>query len=69
MKADKQTTQTVDCEHGFHAALVPAPPVESDSSVEIDYVCPLCGAIEYTQSWGKEAWQKELAKRGTPHQA
>jgi hypothetical protein len=56
-------TTSRDCEHGYHAALVAHPPIEADGSVEIDYCCSQCGAIEYTVSYGADAWQRELAHR------
>lgn len=52
-----------DCERGVHAALVAQAPLEGDDSIEIDYICPVCRSIEYTLSYGKDAWARELVKR------
>jgi hypothetical protein len=54
-----------DCEHGHHGALIPHPPIESEDSVEIDYVCTACGSTEYTKYYAREAWQRELEHRQT----
>lgn len=56
-----------NCELGHHGALVAAAPIETDTTVEVDFVCPACGAIEYTQSWGKAAWLQEQTRRTEAH--
>jgi len=52
-------TQQEACEGGYHGALVAAPPIIGEHSVEIDQICPHCGAIEYVVSYTKAAWAQQ----------
>jgi len=54
-------TGVIDCRRGLHAKLVEQPPLpfdEASPSVEVDWVCPACGAVVKTVSWTRAAWER-----------
>jgi hypothetical protein len=60
--AEPDSRPPPDCDQGFHGLLVEAAPLEADGVVEVQHVCPACGAIEYTVSYTRAAWRRRQGK-------
>ena len=54
------------CAEGFHDIAVAGEPVDDGDSVTIDYTCPRCGRVVWTERWTKATWQARQAGRTRP---